>query len=433
MNVLVSKCCIFLTVTPHLDDTCLPEDIAFINGLLNQKNALKDQYCSNWQSYQFAELCKKVCIKTVASMSKIVNIGTKGSAAYLILRGAVRIYSFSTHCKNSLHYEEDLMSGEMFLEGALNGQKTILITAQALSDCDLAVIEFEDYAAAQEKTLFKISIEDRYQFLTNIPHFSHCEPAYLFQIAHNLIQKECEKNNVLIRKGDKSSNIYFLVDGRLDVIGSSSNDTNKRAMTCIQRYGIFGEIGFINSRLPSKHRFCEEFDYVCETKVEYFELTKDSFIKLDAETWEAIRQAWIAKTLWRRDRYYDMRTKEVNQGIIKTSKKSQSQKNEKTSSVSVYEESLFSQQLTASTNELTQQTARDRKNNLSISQRQLDAFADFINDPSSSSSLPAIHHHHSRSDQANSFQATLDQLPPHPLTPLLIRMPIKRCSIPCMF
>lgn len=359
----------------------LPEDIAFINGLLNQKNALKDQYCLNWQPYQFLELCKKVTFKTVSSMTKVVHIGTKGSSAYLILRGAVRIFTFSKHTHNALHYEEDLMSGEMFLEGALNGQKTILITAQALSDCDLAIIEFDDYAAAQEKSSFKISIEDRYQFLTNIPHISHLEPSHIFQIAHNLVQKECEKNNFLVEKGDKSSSILFLVDGRLDVIASSKNNTNKRAVTCIQRHGIFGEIGFINSRLPSKQRLREEFDYICETKVEYFELSKDSYNKLDGDTWEEIRKAWISKTLWRRERYFDMRVKEVNNGIINASKKFILQK-----SAVLLEDSPFNQQLTASTNELIQQTVNDRKKSLSVSQKQLTAFADFVNDPDFNSS-----------------------------------------------
>ena len=58
-----------------------PADIAFISGLISQRNALKDNYLSNWPNYQLLELCKKVSILYVPPLSKIIEVGNKSTVS----------------------------------------------------------------------------------------------------------------------------------------------------------------------------------------------------------------------------------------------------------------------------------------------------------------------------------------------------------------
>lgn len=66
---------------------------AFVFGLLKQRNQLKDKLCKNWPNHQFAILCKKVKMVRYKAFRKIIEIDSRGTAAYLIVRGAVRIFS----------------------------------------------------------------------------------------------------------------------------------------------------------------------------------------------------------------------------------------------------------------------------------------------------------------------------------------------------
>ena len=54
---------------------------------------------------------------------KIFEVGSEGTCAFLILRGCVRIFNKMSGDANStrVYYEEDLVPGDVFGEGALSG------------------------------------------------------------------------------------------------------------------------------------------------------------------------------------------------------------------------------------------------------------------------------------------------------------------------
>lgn len=65
---------------------------AFIVGLLKTRNHLREKLCKAWPPHQFVSLCKKLKFVRVKPFRKIVEADTRGTTAFLIVRGAVRIF-----------------------------------------------------------------------------------------------------------------------------------------------------------------------------------------------------------------------------------------------------------------------------------------------------------------------------------------------------
>ena len=69
------------------------EEHKLVGGLLKQRNALHDDLCGQWQPSQFFGLCKTATAVRCKSTKRIYEIGSRGAALYLILRGSVRLFS----------------------------------------------------------------------------------------------------------------------------------------------------------------------------------------------------------------------------------------------------------------------------------------------------------------------------------------------------
>lgn len=63
-----------------------------------------------------------------------------------------------------LQHKEDLMAGAYFGEVMSSGLRTHLITATAMTHCDIAYFEDEDYLAAQVR--FKFYTANHHKFIT---------------------------------------------------------------------------------------------------------------------------------------------------------------------------------------------------------------------------------------------------------------------------
>lgn len=77
-----------------------------------------------WPAHQYNDLCKTLKFVKVKSMKRIIEVGSKGTSTFLILRGCVRVFSGlskevikinGSKAKSSLQalqYEEDLLPGK---------------------------------------------------------------------------------------------------------------------------------------------------------------------------------------------------------------------------------------------------------------------------------------------------------------------------------
>jgi CRP-like cAMP-binding protein len=291
---------------------------AFILGLMKQRNHLKDKLCRNWPAHQYAILAKKIKILSFKAMRKIVEADTRGTTAFLILRGAVRVFAkVSTAGDNNIdnnnnnnaaggplrsrtYYEEDLFPGEIFCDNALSGVHNRLITAMSISDVDLAVIDDQDFMTAQDRDTMHITMEEKAKYLAQVPMLRHWDSYKLLRLAHVLIQEEIEKNIEVITHQTVSKDLFFIVHGKVELYDSRRK---KNVITTLSTFDYYGESGFCNRFVKALNsKVTEEFYAVSITKLEVLVFQEQHFALFDISAIDIIRSSFLSKLQWRRER-----------------------------------------------------------------------------------------------------------------------------------
>lgn len=224
----------------------------------------------------------------------------------MIARGCVRVFSQvinEVNGKRSMEYEEDLFPGEIFGEAALGGVHHRYITVQAITDVDLILVEDEDYMAIQDRGVSKMSVDERFRYIQEVPVFKNWEPYRLYRVAHALQQDELEKGVVAMRKGEPNKDWKFVVGGKLDIVSSLKDPS---VITSVQVHDYFGESGLLNKAEKDKFapQIVESCYAVAATKVEILTLTEANFNQIITYRGciDSIRSAFMAKKAWRQSR-----------------------------------------------------------------------------------------------------------------------------------
>mmetsp|Transcript_24296 Transcript_24296/g.24905 ORF Transcript_24296/g.24905 Transcript_24296/m.24905 type:complete len:928 (+) Transcript_24296:232-3015(+) len=302
---------------------------SFIFGLMVQKNKLRDKICKGWPLYQYRLLCRHIRIISVKPLTKIVESGSNGTSAYVILRGSVRVFSSQpseVNGKNTLKYEEDLYPGDCFAESALDGIRNRLATIQAITPCDIAVVEYHDYAAATIENNQKESVDDRIQFLTRTPIFRHWDGVDLYRVASVMVREEFPKSTVMISKGDISRKLCLLMEGRIDVVVGLNPHQVQHVVTTINQHECFNESGILThmSTLQMSNNttsgnngdrsenFMETCYAVSGSHVVVLSLTESNYHLLDQSTIEKLSIAFREKNIWRSNRMANLRAESRN-------------------------------------------------------------------------------------------------------------------------
>eukprot|EP01041_Mallomonas_annulata_P001275 gene1275-2462_t len=282
-----------------------PSDHMLIVALLRQKNSLKDRVCKDWMSYQYAELCRKLKIVKIEPLQRIYEIDARGTTAFLVLRGSVRLFGTGNSAVSGSRIpkaEEDLVAGDVFGETVFEGLHTRQLSAMALTVCDLAVIEAEDFIGVLEGGSKKLSVDARYRFLSQVSMFKDWEHYRIIRIAQSLQQEEYPKGAVLIRKDEVSRKLYFLYSGRVNI----QHDLNapNDILTLISPYDYLGESGFVNlsdivKGLPAVTECCYA---VAHNRIDVFTLAEDVFPLFDADTLSCICTSFHEKLFLRGNR-----------------------------------------------------------------------------------------------------------------------------------
>lgn len=214
---------------------------------------------------------------------------------YLSVGGAVKLY-----------FEEDLFPGEVFGETALSGMHTRLITAQAITNVDLAVIDDSDFVLAQDRDSMHMGTEERVIFLKQIPMFKQWDNYKLMRLAVALVQEEVNKNVIMIQKGNVCKDLYLLVNGRIDII---DHIEKKNVVTSLLKYDYLGESGLINKFVKaSSSKVVEDHCAMAITRVDVLILHESNYFIFDLPNIEVIRNAFSAKSSWRKDRLIKMKS-----------------------------------------------------------------------------------------------------------------------------
>ena len=219
-----------------------------------------------------------------------------------------------------LKYEEDLFPGDCFAESALDGFRSRLTTVQAMTGCDLAVLERQDYAKAAIENYQKESVDDKFQFLSRTTLFRHWEGVEIYRVASVMVREDYTKGAVLIRKGDISKRLCFLVEGRIDVVLGLNHVQVQSVITSVKQNECFNESGILtymalqntSGPMDRSESFAETCDAICGSHVTLLCLPENHYSIIDQTTLCRLLTAFREKNHWRIGRADTLREESRN-------------------------------------------------------------------------------------------------------------------------
>ena len=196
----------------------------FIIGLMNQQNQLRTEICKDWPTQKWEKLCRHVRFRQKKeALRKINEIGDHGSAAMLILRGAVRTHAMKTDvntARSHLIFEEDLNSGELYHLAALGGMHKRLLAVTAVTDVETVEIEQKDFLDAKGMDVYTLSTDEKFRFLEQVPLFKDWEPYAIYQLAQELQHDDRRAGTKLLNTGEHTDRICFLLHGKINLLSN---------------------------------------------------------------------------------------------------------------------------------------------------------------------------------------------------------------------
>jgi CRP-like cAMP-binding protein len=165
----------------------------------------------------------------------------------------------------------------------------------------------------------KAAVDDRFKFLVQTPIFKTWGRYDLYRVAPMMKKIEINKGAVLFRKGDVTSQLFFLMEGRIDIVGGLEGAARGDIIVSIQKYEYYGESGILSHFKPEKsQRIYKEYCYaIAGAFSEVLVLTSDQYQIIDRDTILKMLDVFKAKKHWRADRSVDMRSEKMRLKKIK--------------------------------------------------------------------------------------------------------------------
>jgi CRP-like cAMP-binding protein len=179
----------------------------------------------------------------------------------------------------------------------LEGIHTNLHTVMAISACDLMVIEEDVFNSVQAKGVTKISVEQKFRILSQVPVFRAWEPYKLYRIAYNLEHAEIPKETVIFRRGETTDRLYILIHGQIDLV----HDARRRdqILTTVQPGNYFGESSVCTFYTNGKVKVEEDATAITSSHVEVLVYGEAHFQMLDSQSLTSFTRAFESKRKWR--------------------------------------------------------------------------------------------------------------------------------------
>ena len=275
-------------------------ECSLLHAVMSQRNNFLKVICQSMPYYMYKDLILKAEYMKVITLKTIVNGGIRGKIIYVILRGAVRLFSVkflsSTGKTAGIQYEQDLCPGDVFGEDTLKGASTPFFTAIAITDCELLCFTEKSFMEVQDSGLVQFNSEEKTNFLKNVPTFRDWKLYQLFNVAKTLRLDSVDEGTQLVIKGLESQCLYFIVNGVVNLV--QKNATSKKTICCLQKYDYFGETGLINSELKKRSgKVVEQCSAICNSKCLLLVLEPTNYNLVNIETVQVIYDIYKQKVI----------------------------------------------------------------------------------------------------------------------------------------
>lgn len=168
---------------------------------------------------QHLELCRVMTLKKFASGAHIFDQGDKGHTFYIIYSGTVEVYvnDYKSGKEGIGTCVVKLSMGDAFGELALLGDGLRAATIVTTEPTRLLQIDKDAYDSACAKHHHE-KIARRMGFLRTVFLFKDTDDKGLSDLAKVFTERKYEKNQVIIKQGESTDSMYFIVTGSCRVL-----------------------------------------------------------------------------------------------------------------------------------------------------------------------------------------------------------------------
>lgn len=150
-------------------------------------------------------------------------------------------------------------------------------TVIAITTCEMVAFESMDYSTCLNFRSNRISDEDIYLFLKQVPIFKLWGYSELSRLTSSLVQRAHGKDEVLLKKGDVSVALVFLYSGQIDTVGRRGNH-----LSTLLRGAYYGESCIVDFFLrPHEKRKPERNTFIAQNKLKVLMLESHHWHQLE--------------------------------------------------------------------------------------------------------------------------------------------------------
>ena len=222
------------------------DQLQFLSALITSNKNFMEEYCPEWTNDQIKELARRVRYYSIDSLSHLWKSGDVGTSAYLILKGSLRLFKREQNLTTGLSktsFQEDRMAGDIVGETSLGGMLHRLYSAYTVTECEFLVIEEDDFSRAQGKLTSELTVQSKYEFLSQLSVFKNWDTYALYTLAQHLKQNEISNKAHIIKCDRVAEDLHFVIKGSVCVLSSQKN--NKKIAN-IEVGGIIGETSILH-------------------------------------------------------------------------------------------------------------------------------------------------------------------------------------------
>mmetsp|Transcript_9465 Transcript_9465/g.32958 ORF Transcript_9465/g.32958 Transcript_9465/m.32958 type:complete len:454 (-) Transcript_9465:453-1814(-) len=194
-----------------------PEERTHEDLQLLEEHLLRMKYVSTLPLANRLEMCRVMKYQAVPPNTVIFRQDDEGNEFYIILAGSVNvsIMDVSTGVENVV---ATMYAGEPFGELALMQQHSKrAATVTTREQCEFLKVGKADYNMIL-KQVNESQLNEKVAFLRKVPIFDKLSPTAFQSLAYVLIPREALRNTVVVKQGQESEDIFFIVSGSCKVV-----------------------------------------------------------------------------------------------------------------------------------------------------------------------------------------------------------------------
>ena len=204
-------------------------------------------------NFVLLQLCAVVLHISVGDGKYVFRQGTPGKEWYILLRGSVSIFVRDGE-QGVPKLLTNLGSGDGFGEIALRNDQPRSASVLATSDCDLALVQKDDYNRIL-RHLQEEEVKGKILFMKKLPAFRACTEFQLRSLASFMQSKLYDKGSEVLREGILVDRVGFIRKGKCTC--SQTVDVSKKVVNIgtLSEKECFGQAALNNISVSTVSRF----------------------------------------------------------------------------------------------------------------------------------------------------------------------------------